>query len=138
MLSIQQANEVAKMVADEFGVPPPPQIFVTSNLSPKYAGAFYHNGVQHIKIRPEYFGEPTVAHEVGHYIFHERRPGDCHGQNPECEEVAQMIERWWVNKRKKEHTLIDGQTPPNNYKPLLEAGALFAAALVPLTLALKK
>lgn len=109
MLSIQQADRIAKEIADEFGVPPPPAIYVTSNLPSQYAGAYYHNGEQHIKIRPEYFTERTIAHEVGHYIFHTRAPGVCQGQNPECEEVAQMIERWWIHKRRSERTLIDGK-----------------------------
>jgi len=109
MLSIQQANQIAKDIADEFNVPPPPPLYVTVKLPSQYAGVYYHNGEQHIKIRPEYFTERTVAHEVGHYIFHVRAPGVCRGQNPECEELAQMIERWWVYKRRSERTLIDGQ-----------------------------
>jgi hypothetical protein len=109
MLSIQQADQIARQVADEFGVPPPPPLYVTSKLPSQYAGAYYHNGEQHIKIRPEYFTERTVAHEVGHYVFHTRAPGVCQGQNPECEELAQMIERWWVDKRRRERTLINGR-----------------------------
>jgi len=109
MLSIQQANQIARQVASEFNVPPPPPLYVTSKIPPKYAGAYYHNGEQHIKIRPEYFTERTVAHEVGHYIFHERAPGVCRGQSPQCEELAQMIERWWIHKRRKEGTLVDGK-----------------------------
>lgn len=109
MLSIQQANEIANAVASEFGVPPPPPLYVTSELPLKYAGAYYHDGEQHIKIRPEYFAERTIAHEVGHYIFHQRAPGVCRGQNPQCEELAQMIERWWVDKRRRERKLIDGK-----------------------------
>ena len=110
MLSVQQGNEIARLVAQEFNVPPPPEIYVTSKLPAQYAGAFYHNGVQHIKIRPEYFREGTIAHEVGHYIFHQRRPGECQGQNSECELVAHMIEVWWLDKRRKEHALLDGKT----------------------------
>jgi len=109
MLSIQQANQIAKQVADEFGVPPPPPLYVTPKLPSQYAGAYYHNGEQHIKIRPEYFTERTIAHEVGHYIFHTRAPGVCQGQNPQCEELAQMIERWWIHKRRSERTLVDGK-----------------------------
>jgi len=109
MLSIQQANEIAKEIATEFGVSPPPPIYVTPKIPSQYAGAYYHNGGTHIKIRPEYFTERTVAHETGHHIFHERAPGVCQGQNPECEEVAQMIEKWWVHKRKQERKYIDGK-----------------------------
>lgn len=105
MLSIQEANEIAKQVAQEFGVPPPPPLYVTTDLSPKYAGAYYHNGVEHIKIRPQYLMPGTVAHEVGHYIFHQRAPGVCHGDNPECEEIARMIEKWYVNYRRTERKL---------------------------------
>jgi len=88
MLSIQQANEISREIAREFGVPPPPPIYITPKLPSQYAGAFYHNGEQHIKIRPEFFTERTVAHETGHYIYHQRAPGVCQGQNPECEKVA--------------------------------------------------
>ena len=109
MLSIQQADQIARQVADEFNVPPPPPLYVTTNLPSQYAGAYYHDGEQHIKIRPEYFTERTVAHEVGHYIFHTRAPGVCQGQNPECEETAQMIEKWWIHKRRSERTLVDGK-----------------------------
>lgn len=112
MLSIQQADQIAREVAREFGAPPPPPLYVTPKLPPQYAGAYYHNGEQHIKIRPEYFTERTVAHEVGHYIFHYRAPNVCQGQNPECEQLAQMIERWWVDKRRRERKLIDGKEIP--------------------------
>jgi predicted SprT family Zn-dependent metalloprotease len=106
MLSIQEADRVAQEVAAEFGVPPPPPIYPTEQLNAKYAGAYFHNGVEHIKIRPQYLTEGTVAHEVGHYIFHSRCPGVCRGENPECEEIAQMIEHYWVAKRKKEGTFL--------------------------------
>ena len=107
MLSIHDADMVAKMVAEEFGVPPPPPIYASADLNPKYAAAFYYNGKQLIKVRPQYMTEGTIAHEVGHYIYHVRRPGECkHGENPECEEVAQMIEKWWVHKRKREGTWL--------------------------------
>lgn len=109
MLSIQQANEIAKEIASEFGVPSPPPIYVTPKLPSQYAGAYYHNGEQHIKIRPEYFTERTVAHETGHFVFHSRAPDVCRGQNPECEELAQMIEKWWIHKRRSERTLVDGK-----------------------------
>jgi len=109
MLSIQQANAIAKEIASEFGVRSPPPIYVTPKLPSQYAGAYYHNGEQHIKIRPEYFTERTIAHETGHFVYHERAPGVCQGQNPQCEELAQMIERWWVHKRRSERTLIDGK-----------------------------
>jgi len=112
MLSIQQADVVAREVAREFGVPAPPPLYVTPNLPSQYAGAYYHNGEQHIKIRPEYFTERTISHEVGHYIFHHRAPGYCRGQSPECEQVARMIERWWLDKRRRERTLIDGKPIP--------------------------
>jgi len=110
MLSIQQANEIAKEIASEFGVSAPPPIYVTPKIPPAYAGAYYHNGGTHIKIRPEYFTERTVAHETGHHVFHERAPGVCQGQNPQCEELAQMIEKWWVHKRSQERKYIDGQS----------------------------
>ena len=109
MLSIQQANEIAKEIASEFSVRAPPPIYVTQKLPSQYAGAYYHNGEQHIKIRPEYFTERTVAHETGHFVYHERAPGVCQGQNPECEEMAQMIEKWWIHKRRSERTLVDGK-----------------------------
>jgi len=109
MLSIQQANEIAKEIALEFNVPPPPPIYVTPKIPPQYAGAYYHNGGTHIKIRPEYFTERTVSHETGHHIFHERAPGVCQGLNPECEAVAQMVEQWWIAKRKRERKYIDGR-----------------------------
>jgi len=110
MLSIQQADEIAKEVATEFGVPPPPPVYITSKIPPQYAGAYYHNGEQNIKIRPEYFTERTLSHEVGHYIFHQRNPGVCQGQNPECEEIARMVEQWWIHKRRRERKLIDGKS----------------------------
>ena len=106
MLSIQEANKVAQLVAKEFDAPPPPPIYPTDKLSPKYAGAYYHNGTELIKIRPQYFTEGTIAHEVGHYIFHQRAPGACRGGNPQCEEIAQMIEKYWVHKRKREGTYL--------------------------------
>ena len=101
-ISIQEAQEIANQVAAEFGCPPPPPIYVTNELSKLYAGAYYdHQDAQHIVISPKYFSDRTIAHEVGHYIFHVRRPGDCKGGNRECEEVAQMIEAYWVDKQKQ-------------------------------------
>lgn len=108
-ISIQEAQEIANQVAAEFGVPPPPPIYVTNELSKLYAGAYYDKrnvhgddpDAQHIVIRPQYFSDRTIAHEVGHYIFHMRNPGICNGGSRECEEVARMIEEYWVDKQKQ-------------------------------------
>jgi len=108
MLSIQQANSIAREVAREFNVPPPPPLYVTPKLPSQYAGAYFHNGEQHIKIRPEYFTERTVAHEVGHVVYRTRVSASAQN-DAESEEVAQMIERWWLDKRRRERTLIDGK-----------------------------
>jgi len=109
LLSIQQANEVARQVAEKFSVPTPPPLYVTSKLPSQYAGAYYHDGGQQfIKIRPEYFTERTIAHEVGHYVYRTRLPANRQTDH-ESEELAQMIERWWVHKRQRERTLIDGK-----------------------------
>ena len=108
MLSIQQANVIAKQVADEFGVPSPPPLYVTQKLPSQYAGAYYHNGEQHIKIRPEYFTERTISHEVGHYVYRTRVLA-ARQTDAESEELAQMIEQWWLHKRSRERTLIDGK-----------------------------
>lgn len=109
MLNINDAAKVANLVAAEFEVPPPPPIYPTNQLPSKFAAAYYHDYAgksKYISIRPEYFTEGTVAHEVGHYIYHTRGRMPCHGDNPECEQVAQMIEKYWVAKRKREGTFL--------------------------------
>lgn len=107
-ISIQMAQDIANAVAAEFGVPPPPPIFVSNQLSKLYAGAYYdHHDAQHIVIRPEYFSDRTIAHETGHYIFHQRNPGVCNGGSRECEEVARMIEAWWIDKQKTASLLLE-------------------------------
>jgi hypothetical protein len=101
------AQDIANAIAAEFGVPPPPPIFVSNQLSKVYAGAYYDRRMihdnpdaQHIVIRPEYFSDRTIAHETGHYVYHMRNPGVCNGGSRECEAVACMIEAWWVDRQK--------------------------------------
>jgi hypothetical protein len=101
-LSIQEAQAIAEAICREFGVSAVPPIYVTPNLPRQFAGAFYHDGRMEIRIRPEYLTERTVAHEVGHYLFLVYRPQDAWGGNPESEEVAQMVEKWWVARRSAE------------------------------------
>jgi hypothetical protein len=56
-----------------------------------------------IRIRPEYLTERTVAHEVGHYLFLVYRPEDAWTGNPESEEVARMVEQWWLTQGRFRH-----------------------------------
>lgn len=105
-VSIQEAQQIATAVAAEFECPPPPDIYVSTQLSKLYAGAYFDKrkahgdnpDAQHIIIRPEYFSVRTIAHECGHYIYHYRNPGVCQGGSRDCEEVAQMIEAYWMDK----------------------------------------
>lgn len=105
-ISIQRAQEVANIIASEFGAPPPPPIYVSNELSKLYAGAYYDQrkihdpDAQFIIIRPEYVSERTVAHETGHYLNHAINPGVCKGGSPECEEIARMVEEWWMDQLK--------------------------------------
>lgn len=101
LLSIQEAQAIAEAICHEFGVTVVPPIYVTENIPPQFAGAFYHDGRWEIRIRPEYLTERTIAHEVGHYLFTVYRPEDAWGGNPESEEVARMVEKWWMAQRRR-------------------------------------
>jgi len=101
-ISVQRAYWVMSEIAREFGVPAVavPPIYVSEAMPRRFAGMFLHEN-SHIRIRPRFLTEGTIAHEVGHFLFHYYRPGECEGFNPECEEVAKLVERWWLRGRPK-------------------------------------
>ena len=103
MISVQRAQEVVKTIFAELEVPfVPPPIYVSTELNKMYAGAYYdHPDGDFIIIRPEYFSDRTIAHELGHVLHHLFKVTDCHGGDPECERTASMVERWWVNRQKQ-------------------------------------
>lgn len=102
VISIQEAQGILEELNREFGVETrAPPLYVTTRIPTKYAGVYYHNSTEEIKIRPQYLTARTVAHEWGHFAFHYFRPSECRGENPECEETARMIEKWWVTGRKR-------------------------------------
>ena len=103
VISIQEAQGILEELNREFGVETrAPPLYVTARIPTKYAGVYYHqDSAEQIKIRPQYLTARTVAHEWGHFAFHHFRPGECKGDNPECEETARMVEKWWVTGRKR-------------------------------------
>lgn len=126
MLSIQQADQIARealqwldeeaaIVSRKYNLPLPnpvsnlPPIYVTSKLPSQYAGAYYHNGDEQIKIRPEYLSERTLIHEIGHLYYRTRVPAN-HQTNTESEEMARWIEKRWIYDRKNQRKLIDGKS----------------------------
>jgi len=100
VLTLQEAQNVLEELEKEWGVSSPP-LYVSEDLPRKYAGV-YHDVNTHIRIRPQYLTGRTMAHEYGHHLFHVYRPGECTGASQECEEVARMVESWWVGGRKRE------------------------------------
>ena len=106
-VTLQKAQWVLSELEGEWGVPAPP-LYVSEQMPKRYAGV-YHDVDTQIRIRPQYLSEATIAHEYGHHLFHAYRPGECHGDHPECEEVARMVERWWVGGRRREHARVHGR-----------------------------
>ena len=106
-VTLQRAQWVLNELEGEWGVSAPP-LYVSEEMPKRYAGV-YHDVNAQIRIRPQYLTEATIAHEYGHHLFHVYRPGECRGDHPECEEVARMVEKWWVGGRKREHAHRHGR-----------------------------
>ena len=99
VISIQEAQAILNYLGDIWKVSSPP-LYVTERIPRKYAGVYYHNSTEEIKIRPQFLTERTLVHEFGHAVFHARNPSVCKGDNPSCEENAVDFEKWWARGQK--------------------------------------
>lgn len=92
----EYAEEILEQISSRWGVPPPP-FEITESLPRGYAGVYLHNGRELIKFHPKWLGPRLIAHEYGHHLWQRAHPEVHESFNPESEEFAKMVEKWWTH-----------------------------------------